>query len=137
MSGLPTTQRVTREELQGDAEQQLEALLRPLNLFFEDVGNALDRDLTIEENLDASIITVAIETGPAYPNDWVNIRFRHGVKRRVNGATVLNIVDDNDYDKVFYGDVWAQVRFDSTQGDILMLTGLVSSAKYTLTLLIL
>ena len=137
MSSLPTTQRVTREELQGDAEQQLEALLRPLNLFFEDVGNALDRDLTVEENLDASILTANIETGPAYPNDWVNIYFQHGVKRRPNGSAVLNIVDTNDYDKIFYGDVWAQVRFGPAQGEIMMVTGLVPSAQYTLTLLIL
>lgn len=137
MSKVPSTDRISQEEMIGSAEQQVSALLRPLNLFFQDIGDALNSDLTIQENLDASILNIPIQTGPSYPADWVDVGFRHGIKRRVSGSIVINIREDSDPDAIFTSPIHADVRFNDIQGSIVYLGGLQASKIYTLTLLIL
>ncbi len=137
MSEVSTTQRITQEELQGTAEEQISALIRPLNLFFEDTNRALDRDLTVQQNMDASILRVRIQTAASYPGNWVEVKFQHGMKRRPSGAMMINIVDNNNFDTVFISPITIQTTFDSTQGTLKFVTGLVPSGDFTLTLLIL
>ena len=136
MAGVPSTQRITVEELQGDADQRLNALLRPLNLFIEDVNSALGKNLTVLENLDANIITVDFETDSGYPAPFTNVRFQHGVNRRVSGNTLLNIVDLDDPDFLFLTATEARITFGPDQGEITFVTGLQALKRYTITLLI-
>lgn len=137
MSKIPSTQRITVEELQGDPTQMIRALLRPLNLFIEDVNSALNKNITISDNLDSSIVSVQIQTPSTYPTDFNNTKFQHGMKRRVNGNVVLNISDDEDSYAVFTDPVQANISFDTTQGEIKHITGLAANKFYTLTFLIL
>lgn len=137
MAKIPTTKQITIEELQGSADQKIEALVRPINLFIRDVNQALNQDLTLGDNVDAQIITIAVQTSSAYPTfDAVN--FSLTTKHTPYGAHLINIIKDSDTEYVFTSAVWVDVYFPAGEsyGTIRHITGLAASTNYTITLLI-
>ena len=139
MANLPTTTRITQEELQGDADQKIEAMLRPLNLFFTDLNSALNKDLTIGENIDAQLITLRIKAPDAYPvvTSWEDYDFQITMKRKPSGAYVINLVDVNDINAINTNPVSASIKFLTGAGRIKWITGLQPCHSYDITLLIL
>ena len=139
MANLPTTKRITQEELQGSADQKIEVLMRPLNTFITDVISALNKDLTIGENIDAQIITLRVKAPDAYPvvAEWTDYEFQLTMKRKPSGYRVINLVDVNDTNAINNNPVWADVKFFTGFARIKWITGLQPCHSYDITLLIL
>lgn len=138
MANLPTTKRITQEELQGDPQQQIQTMMRPLNLFFEDVYSALNRDLTFQENIDAQITTVRFKVPADYPrvDRWDDVSFLLSMKRVPSGAYVINVNDITSPNDVLYNPVWAHITFTSTTATIQYMTGLRPCHTYNITILV-
>ena len=140
MARLPTTQRITQEELRGTADQKISSLLGPLNLFFTDVNSALNKNLSIGDNVDAQIVTVDFTTASTYPTvaDWIDVNFSVTMNRRPSGAMVIGISQAGDTSVVFSDPVFADVYFaaGTKTGTIRFVTGLQASTRYYLTLLV-
>lgn len=137
MAKLPSTQRITQEELQGDADQKIQTILSPINLFFNDVRNALDRDLTFGDNVDSQMITLSIQTSSAYPT-FTPVNFQLTMRNRPHGAQVVYIKKTDDIDYVFTSAVWADVYFPAGEsyGTVRHITGLAASTNYKVTLFV-
>lgn len=69
MASLPTIKRLSREDIR-EAPSWVERLIYPLNLFFDSVYTALNKNLTFKENFIAQIQTFEILAG-ASPADNV------------------------------------------------------------------
>lgn len=139
MANLPTTRRITQEELQGEPEQQIETMVRPINLFFESLYTALNKDLTVQENMDAQVTTVRFKVPEDYPSldAWVDINFQLEMKRTPSGAHVLHLEEVDNLTEVHDQPVWADVKFIPGEASIKYITGVQPCRSYNITLLIL
>lgn len=138
MAQLPTTKRITQEELQGDADQKIQTMLRPMNLFFESIYSALNKDLTFAENLDAQITRVEFTVPDTYPrkDTWTDVKFAITTKRAPSGYVIGNIIDRDDPTHVFYDEVWASIFIQGGEATIKYLTGVQPCQRITLTILL-
>ncbi len=61
MAKLPTVKRVTEEEFPADVKKWLGKLLGPLNQFMEQVTGALNRNLTVNDNMSGEIKSITLD----------------------------------------------------------------------------
>lgn len=61
MSTLPPIQRLVLEDFPTDERKWLGKLLQPVNQFFESVYSALNRNLSLADNLSADVRTVELD----------------------------------------------------------------------------
>jgi len=76
MATLPSINNINKEDIP-DAPAWVESLINPLNTFMREVYYALDRDLTINENMIGAIRTISFTTrsdyltAPVKEDGWV------------------------------------------------------------------
>lgn len=61
MARLPTQKRITVEGFPDEVRKWIPKLLEPLNRFMEEINRALNRNLTLNENMAAQIRTVVVD----------------------------------------------------------------------------
>jgi hypothetical protein len=89
MAKLPGQKRILTEDFP-DQKKWIPALLGPVNKFFEDITRALNKNITIAENMNGDVLTVTIDG--VYPLDiaWKltspPVAAFIGQCREVNGA---------------------------------------------------
>lgn len=134
MAKLPPNKRITREDLK-DAPEWIDRLLDPLNSFMEAVYAALDRDLTIGDNVSGETKVFQIKAGALATDNTFTFTTtakrtpKHVIPTRVEKVAVV-------YEPlgVVVGIDW---RFDAGQIIIDAIAGLTTGSTYNITLLVL
>ena len=90
MAQIPTNKRILRELFPSDLSW-MPRLLAPLNKFMEDVVAALNKRLTIAENMDAEIKSVVV--GGSYP---VALAWTRPTKATIGLIGKIELVDGGD-----------------------------------------
>ena len=95
MARLPVVKKILREDVK-EAPNWIERMLWPINQFFESVFNALDKRLTLVENVRAQIKEITFTTDASYPSVWENIEFPREIPAAPQGLFVMQILQDED-----------------------------------------
>jgi hypothetical protein len=119
-----------REDFQAQADW-IGRLLQPLNEFMSAVQTALNRDLTVADNLRAQIAEVSITENQTYPLG-IKLTLPNGAL----GLAVLRAYEKNNPSNTIGSAVWAD--WEALKGEVRLngLTGLSASKSYKVVLLI-
>lgn len=90
MAKLPTQKYISREDLK-EAPAWIERLLYPINSFMQSVAQALQKNLTFEENIACAVKEYRFQTPATYPTDMPFIRFSTDMKRKPRGLILLKV----------------------------------------------
>jgi hypothetical protein len=101
MAELPSIKRIVREDIK-DAPEWIESLIGPLNGFMEEVYNALDRDLTIGQNLRGAIKSINFKTRSSYGtapllNNWDVQKISNPMQVKPQLVLIGDIVDRDTF----------------------------------------
>jgi hypothetical protein len=141
MAKLPTINTLRKEDMP-DAPEWMGPLITQLNSFMSSVYYALDRDITFDENIAASLKQISFTTRSDYTSaSPVTAGFEvkkifNPLKSKPVGVHLVKIVDLTAY-KVITNPV--TIHWDYLDGyvNIRYVTGLADSNKYEINLLIL
>lgn len=125
---LPTQKKILREDIK-DAPPWINAVIEPVNTFMESTYQALNKNITLSENIASFIKEINYTTPSTYPSGVEITSFMNTLRTRPVGVQILQV-----YDKTTYipppGPVY--VPWIEDQGDIKIypLTGLEASKTY-------
>lgn len=131
---LPSVKKILREDVK-DAPSWISGVIDPLNSFMENVYQALNRNITFQENVRSFVKEISYKTTSLYPvADQVS--FSNELKVKATGIVVLQAVEKLTYLPA-PGPVY--VPWVEDNGQILMsaITGLEADKSYVIRLLIL
>lgn len=137
MASLPTIKRVLRTDLGRDIPLWVDSLLSPINQFMEEIYSAMNKNLTIPENVLGQIITINFKTGANYATnkEFTELNFRNSLNKKMSILTVGQITKIGDpskkHESVFVS--W----YDNNDGTVTIryVSGLEDSSEYNLTIL--
>ena len=137
MASLPTIKRVLRSDLGRDIPLWVDSLLSPINQFMEEIYSAMNRNLSIPENVSGQTITINFKTLSTYTSDkdFTELNFRNSLNKKMTHLMVGNISQIGDpskkHDSIFLS--W----YDNNDGTITIryISGLTDSSEYNITLL--
>lgn len=138
MAKLPVIKRVLREDIP-DAPDWIGRLLYPMNLFFENVYNALNRDLTFSENIRSQTKTINFSTSSAYDGTAANfetLEFSLEGVPSPQGLFILSLVEDADNFTPIEGSPFMNWQAINGVMQISLITGLTASKTYNLNVLV-
>lgn len=131
---LPTIKRILREDVK-EAPSWVNGLIDPLNTFMETVYQALNKNLTLNENIASFTTDLTYKTPTTYPTGQENANFRNDLKSNPIGVQLLQV-----YDKATYlpppGPVFIPWIVKDTQIIIYPVTGLEANKTYLVRLLV-
>ncbi len=130
---LPVVKRILREDLKG-APDWVNFIIDPFNSFADTIYQALNKNITLSENVRCFIKEITYKTTSAYPVAD-DIQFMNDLKVKATGVQVLQAVDRSDYTPA-PGPVYAPWTEDNGNIIIRSITGLEASKLYTIRLLI-
>jgi hypothetical protein len=135
MAKLNVTKRIVTEDFQKDDQALVSKLAFTLNSFFEQTANALNKNLTIEDNLNMEVKSVTI-TVDASGIPTTAAAFQTALKTKVRGATV--IAARNQTSATTYPTSAPFLTFEQNDGIITIqhIAGLQASNSYSLTILL-
>lgn len=131
---LPTQKKILREDLK-DAPSYVNGIIEPVNTFMEAVYQALNKNITLQDNI-ASFIKELIYTTPStYPAGVEDVSFRNTLRTRPTGVMVMQAYERTAY-VAAPGPVY--VPWIEDDGNIIVstVTGLVASKTYLIRLVI-
>jgi hypothetical protein len=133
MAGLPTIRRIMREDFR-DAPAWLDRLIYSLNIFFDSVYTALNKNLTFGANVRAQIKSFQITSGVLATNNVFNFAATIG---SVQGVILLSAVQQTaNYTPLAAAPVIASWRSADGMVYIDSITGLTSGQLYNITVLV-
>lgn len=130
---LPTSKKISREDLK-DAPPWVSGIINPVNSFMETVYQALNKNITLQENINSFIKELPYITDSTYPVAQ-NVKFQNVLKTKPIGVVVMQAFDKATYTPAI-GPVyvpWIEINNEIIIGSI---TGLEASKEYTIRLLI-
>lgn len=97
MALLPTLKKIQKSDLGGDVPQWIEGILSYINQFTEEIYSAMNRNITIPENIKAQIKVLEIRTTNQYVSqqDFPEQTFINTLGRKMQVLFVGNIVNDS------------------------------------------
>lgn len=116
MSALPPIQRLITEDFQPEQRKWLPKLFQPINQFFESVYGALNKGLTIADNISGEIKT--IEVNGTYP-----LKLSWGQKSKPVAVIVGNAYRSDGTSVTLSSAVYCQWQFN--QSSQLQIDGVV------------
>lgn len=131
---LPTQKKILREDLKG-APDWINGVIDPTNTFMEKTYQALNKNITLTDNIASFVKELTYTTPAGYPT-MEPITFRNELKARPIGVMVMQV-----YDKATYipapGPVYIPWVLDNA-GDIMVypITGLQASKTYLVRLVV-
>jgi hypothetical protein len=129
---LPSIKRILREDVK-EAPSWVNGLIDPLNGFMETVYQALNRNLTLTENVASFVKELTYTTISTYPTDQDIMKFQNSLKVKPTGVMLMQA-----YDKVTFlpptGPVYIPWTYDGTQIIIRPITGLAADKTYIIRL---
>jgi hypothetical protein len=135
---LPAFNRILREDLR-EAPTWIDKVIYPVNSFFENAYNALNKGLTFEENISSQIKDLSIVTTAAYDGTaahWTMVTFQSSLKRKAKGLLLLQIVQVGSVYAPIEGDVYVDWEDQNGQIRIGLVRGLSASKSYQMRVLL-
>lgn len=131
---LPTQKKILREDLK-DAPPYVNGIIDPVNTFMESVYQALNKNITLTENISSFIKELNYITPSTYPSGVANVAFQNTLRVRPMGVLLMQAYDKADYSAPV-GPVY--VPWIETNGAITIypITGLAASKTYLIRLAI-
>lgn len=128
---LPTIKKIMREDLK-NAPDWVGRLIDPVNSFMESVYTALNKNITLYDNISSFIKEITYRTPSTYPTGVDNISFLNELRARATGVVILQAFDNASYTPVSIGNIsWIE---DASGIVIYPVTGLQASKTYTIRL---
>lgn len=131
---LPSQKKVLREDLK-EAAKGLEPLIDVINSFMEAVYQALNRNLTLDQNIACFVKEITYQTPSTYPLGVDVVEFTSELRAKAIGLTVLQVVDKATYTPPA-GPVYAPWVENNGSIQVSTITGLAASKAYTVRLLV-
>lgn len=126
---LPTIKKILREDLKA-APDWVGRLIDPINSFMESVYTALNKNITLYDNVASFIKEISYKTPATYPTGVENVSFINELRTRASGVVVLQAFDKATYTGVSIGNpAWIE---DVSGIVISPITGLEASKTYTI-----
>lgn len=138
MAKLPVIKRVLREDIPS-APDWIGRLLYPMNLFFENVYNALNSDLTFSENIRSQVKDISFTTSSAYDGTAANfetLEFTIELGSFPQGVFILSLVEDTDNFTPIEDSPFINWQAINGVMQISLITGLTASKSYILKVLV-
>jgi hypothetical protein len=131
---LPTQKKILREDIKG-APSWAGPLVDTLNSFMETVYQAMNRNITLQQNVACFIKEITYKTPATYPSGVTNAQFLNELKTKALGLQVLQCVEKTTYLPA-PGPVY--VPWTEDNGNILVypVTGLEADKTYIIRLLV-
>jgi hypothetical protein len=140
MAELPSIKRIVREDIK-NAPDWIESLIGPLNSFMEEVYNALDRDLTIGQNLRGAIKSINFKTRSSYgtapvADNWEVQKIANPMQVKPQLVVIGDITDKDTFLPITSN---VSLSWDFLDGTIRInyVAGLQANKRYEIKLLIL
>lgn len=130
---LPSQKKILREDLK-DAPNWIEPLISVVNNFMENVYQALNRNITLTENVSCFIKEMVYITPSTYPT-MENVEFMSSLKTKAIGVTLLQAVDRSTYVPAT-GPVYVPWVEDNSNIVIYPIQGLQANKTYNIRLLV-
>jgi hypothetical protein len=131
---LPVIQRFQKQNYPGSPDW-FTRFLGDINSFTETIWNALNRNLTISDNIDAQVYTFTLTAGAGASNNTTT--FQTTLKHTPQAVFVGNVLNTTAYAAAPTAAVWASWSFTNPQIAINAITGLTSGQSYQITLVVL
>lgn len=137
MSKLPTINKIAKEALK-DAPSWVDALIGPINSFFETIYYAFNKQLTFEDNFVAQIVELTFTTPSTYTasNDFPDLSFKRTFFNRGQGLVILNIYENTSNFTPITGGT--SIQWQDLNGNIVIhyVSGLEDSKTYKMKVLL-
>ncbi len=131
---LPTQKKILREDLK-DAPAFVNGIIEPVNSFMESVYQALNKNITLNDNIASFIKELTYVTPSTYPASVDNVSFLNTLRTRPIGVFLMQIYDKSDYTPPT-GSVFIPWIEDNGTIIIYPIPGLAASKTYVLRLAI-
>ncbi len=132
---LPSIKKILREDLK-DAPDWVNGLIDPLNNFMETVYQALNKNLTLNENINSFTTELNYRTVSTYPTDQPTLSFMNTLKTRPFGIQIMQILDKSTYLPPSGAVGVLPWTYSGNQIDIHTIQGLTADTLYILRLVI-
>lgn len=145
MADLPTIKSIRIEDLGSQAPTWMTNLLSPLNEFIESVYTALNKQITLVDNVRASYRTVTFKTESDYEHpdhNFVPLKFNSGIAGKAKAVLIAQAYPrDNTTGLIPSANATGALScqwFDNNgEINIIYISGLENSVYYTFTFLVL
>lgn len=132
---LPTQKKILKEDLKG-APGYVDGIIGPVNSFMESTYQALNKNITLQENIASFIKEISYNTDAAYPGTPHEIvQFQNTLKTKAIGVMVMQVYEKSTYTPAL-GAVYVPWVEDNGSINIYSITGLEPSKQYLVRLLI-
>lgn len=136
MAKLIPVRPIRREDVP-EAPGWLNRILYSLNPFMAQVSSALNKNLTLDENIDAQKKRLTFTTSSTYTSgDFEEISFPRTTKNRASGILLMTIAIDQDNYSPITEAVSLQWREANNVLYITYVSGLANSTEYVMNVLV-
>jgi hypothetical protein len=133
---LPATKKISRADLGKDAPDWVNNLLSPLNSFIEQVYTALNKNITLPENVASQIINIEVNTPADYSiGIFPSINFKRTLARKANLCIIGRAIEINT-NSIFINGVFPTWEDNNGTIGIKYISGLENSKNYNFTFLL-
>lgn len=130
---LPTIKKILREDVK-DAPAWIAGVIDPVNSFMENVYTALNKAITLTDNIASFTKEISYVTLAGYPGTQPNVTFLNQLRTRATGVMVMQAFETQSYTPVAIGGLaWVE---DTSGIVIYPISGLTASKTYTLRLVV-
>jgi hypothetical protein len=145
MADLPTIKSIRLEDLGSQAPTWMVNLLSPLNEFIESVYTALNKQITLVDNVRASYRTVTFRTESDYEHpkhNFIPLKFSSGIAGKARAVLIAQAYPRDNSSALIpssnaTGELSCQWIDVNGEINILYISGLENSVYYTITFLVL
>lgn len=137
MAKVPPYRRIGVEDIDTqDPALAFEQLLYPLNLNFETLSNALQKNITLTDNISATARQASFTTDGS--GDIAQIRLAHRLPRQAVHLLITQMYEQDNRLTTTFTSAPFPSWYDDGAGNVVItaITGLAASTPYTMTLLI-
>lgn len=131
---LPTAKKILREDLK-DAPDWVSGIITPVNSFMETVYQAMNKNMTLQENISSFVKEITYKTPSTYPTMEV-ISFQNELKSKPIGVMLMQIYDKSTYSPVLNSVYIPWIVNDKGGIEIHPITGLAADKTYMVRLVI-
>lgn len=126
---LPTIKKILREDVK-DAPSWIAGVIDPINSFMENVYTALNKSITLSDNIASFVKEITYKTPAGYPAGVENVSFLNELRTRATGVLVMQAYNKASYTPVSIGNLaWVE---DVSGIVIYPITGLQASTTYVI-----
>jgi hypothetical protein len=137
MALLPTLKKIQRADLGGDVPLWIEGILSYINQFTEEIYSAMNRNITIPENVKGQIKVLEFRTGGQYisQQDFTEQTFLNSLGKRMQVLFIGNIVNESKPDYKYENSTVSWNDNGNGTVTVRYISGLEDNQNYRITLL--